>query len=279
MRLPNLILPVLFLVLSSKARSQSQQKCCDNSQCSQKATVYAVKITGLVNYLGNFNEVNAAANEAKLNELKANYPQVYRDFIQTANEIAEQFFDKPRYAGSLLCFTDALPTVNKSNVVAWINYFRDAIDKPKFPSTEFCGGLSKRFEIAQGAAAFLSKPKMSYLGSARAYLAYTFRKKDSCGGNFRVMLGPGYFLHNRNSYITLNSRIGVRLADLKANVFSLGNLNLFGGYNTNFDHFSYAEGGLEVELGPFGVNVSANYNTDNSKFGFLVGLVIGNKKF
>jgi len=164
--------------------------------------------------------------------------------------------------------------------MCWINFIRFHIlkVKPVFPSTEFCGGLKKRFEINQGATAFLSKPQMAYLGSARFYLVYTLFKKDSCGGRFRISAGPGFFLRSTKGYITLSSRVAYRITDLKADVFSLGNLNFFGGYNSDFSGFNYAEAGLEVELGPFGANVSVNENTNNGKWGFLVGVFFGNKK-
>lgn len=273
-----LILSIVFLLPGYAVWAQPQKTCCADTECQQKAIAYAVKISGLVNFLGSFNETDVAENETKLNNLQLNYKQVYYDLVKTVHEIADYFFDKPRFANSLVCFTDALPVINKSNVVAWINYFRSEVKNPRFPSTEFCGGWQKRFEIAQGATAFLSRNKMAYLGTVRGYLVYTFQQKDKCGGNFRLMAGPSLFLRNRNAYITLSTRLGMRLADLKASVFSFGNLNVFGGYNTNFDYFSYAEGGLEAELGPFGVNLSSNYNTHTSKFGFMVGIVFGNKK-
>jgi hypothetical protein len=279
MRIHSFLLLTLPLVISGWLNAQPAKKCCDDGTCQQRVIDYAVKITGLVNFLGAINEDNPSANEATLNALKASHESVYNDFLQTAKEIADYVFDKPKYANVVTCFTNALPTINKSNVIAWINYFRTVLKNPPFPSTEFCGGWKKRLEIAQGATAFLSKTKMAYLGTLRGYLIYTFSPKDKkCGGNFRLMAGPAFFLQSRNSYIALSTRLGVRLADLKANVFRYGNLNLFGGYNSNFAQFSYVEGGLEVELGPFGINLSTNYNTDNSKFGFLAGLVIANKK-
>jgi hypothetical protein len=178
------------------------------------------------------------------------------------------------------CLENALPPNNARNVMCWINYIRLNIlkVKPIFPSTEFCGGWKKRIEIGQGASAFMNKAQSAYLGAIRVYAIYTFQKKNVCGGKFRLMAGPALFIRGAHGYITFSSRAAFRLKDLKQSVFSLGNINLFGGYNTSFDGFNYAEGGLEVELGPIGVNVAANINTDNSKFGFLVGVFFANKK-
>jgi hypothetical protein len=273
------LLSGVLLIILHPLYAQSDKKCCDDSTCKQQTVEYVQRITGIVTFLGNCSD-DEAANEATLAAFRASKPDQYRDLIQMVKEINKNFLsDDPRYSDSG-CFSDALPATGALNVMRWVNHIRFHIlkVKPVFPSTEFCGGWKKRFELAQGATAFLDKTRMAYLGSFRGYLIYTFKQKNKCGGLVRLMAGPGFFLQSRNSYITLSSRVAVRLTDLKASVFSLGNLNAFGGYNYNFREFSYAEAGIEVELGPFGVNLSANYNTDNKKYGFLAGLVFGNKK-
>jgi hypothetical protein len=279
MKWRNLSLATLFLFSFYALCAQTGKTCCDNASCKQQTIEYVQRITGIVTFLGNCSD-DKEVNEATLASFSTSKPELYRDLILMVKEIHKNFLsDSPKYTDAG-CFSDALPATGALNVMRWINHIRFHIlkVKPVFPSTEFCGGWKKRFEINQGATAFLNKSKMAYFGSARAYLVYTFREKNKCGGTFRLMAGPGFFLQSRNSYITLSSRLAVRLTDLKASVFSLGNLNVFGGYNSNFQEFSYAEAGLEVELGPFGINLSGNYNTDNKKFGFLAGLVFGNKK-
>lgn len=260
--------------------SPAQKKCCDDANCSEKASEYAKRITGLVYYLGKCFEGDPVEtkhkNDSVLNKLKIEYRNVYDDFIRTTKIIAKEYIDKPQLEGSQVCFLNVLPKGTGSNVMAWINFIRDS--KPVFPSTEFCGGWKKRFEIGQGASDFLNKTNMSYLGSIKGFLVYTFNKKDACEGNFRLMAGPGYHLRSTNSYLTLSSRFSVRIIDLKASVFSLGNLNFFGGYNTNFNKFSYVESGLEIELGWLGFNLSGNYNTVSNNGGFLAGVVFANKK-
>jgi hypothetical protein len=254
-------------------------KCCDIQACKQKADEFAVRITGIVSFLGNCSD-DQEANETTLSNFKTSHPDLYQQLIVTVKELQTWFFaEQPKYSDPD-CFSNALPTINKANVMRWVNHVRFHIlkVKPVFPSTEFCGGWKKRFELAQGAAAFLNKTKMAYLGSLRGYLMYTIPGKDKCGGRLRLGAGPGFFLRSSNSYITLSSRLAVRLTDLRAEVFALGNLNLFGGYNTNFDGFNYAETGLEAELGPFGFNLSGNYNIENKKPGFLIGIIFGNKK-
>lgn len=268
-----------FLLSFSLAFGQSDKKCCPDESCRQQTIEYVQRITGIVTFLGNCSD-DKEVNETTLSTFKASKPELYHDLILMVKDINKNFLsDNPRYSDPG-CFRDALPASGSLNVLRWINHVRFHIlnVKPKFPSTEFCAGWKKRFELSQGATAFLNKTRMAYFGSFRGYLAYTFKGKEKCGGTFRLMAGPGFFLQSRNSYITLSSRLAVRLADLKANVFNLGNLNAFGGYNTNFQEFSYVEAGVEAELGPFGVNLSANYNTDNKKYGFLAGLVFGNKK-
>lgn len=268
-------LGIVQLLLLQVAWSQTDKNCCDKKDCREQTIEYATRITGLVNYLGSCSE-DSAANNTVLRNLSNTYPTIHNDFIRTAKEIADRYIDHPRFADSRTCFFNSLPPNQAANVLAWINYINPKT--PVFPSTEFCYGFSRRFEIGQGASAFLSKSYMEYLGSIRGFLVYTFKSKQECGGNFRLMTGPGYYLRSSDSYITLHSRAAVRIKDLKANVFNLGNINFFGGYITNFDHFNYAEAGLEVELGAFGLNLAANYDTNIKRAGFLIGLIIANKK-
>ena len=273
-----ILIPILFL-MPAMLIAQTGKKCCDIISCKEKAGEFAVRVAGIVTYLGNCSD-DQEANDSTLSNFRSSHPELYEDLILLVKELQGYFFaDQPKYSDPD-CFSNALPTINKSNVMRWVNHVRFHIlkIKPVFPSTEFCGGWKKRFELSQGAAAFLNKTRMAYLGSFRGYLMYTIPGKEKCGGRLRLGAGPGFFLRSSNSYITLSSRLAVRLIDLKAEVFSLGNLNLFGGYNTNFDGFNYAEAGLEAELGPFGFNLSANYNIDNKKPGFLIGIIFGNKK-
>ena len=278
-KLKNIYLPFVLLLTTVISYSQAEKKdCCENSVCGDKVKEYAVEITGLVSFLGNCSDTEA--NATTLERFRTQKPDTYNDLVRMVAILDEYLLsDNAKFEGTE-CLANALPTGNRSNVMCWINHIRFQVlkVKPVFPSTEFCGGWKKRIEINQGATAFLDKSNMAYLASARVYIIYTFYKKNECGGKFRIMAGPAFFLRNANGYATLSSRLAYRLTDLKANVFSLGNLNLFGGYNTNFDGFNYAEAGIEAELGPFGVNLAANANTDNGKWGFLLGVFFANKK-
>lgn len=274
-----LLLVFFLFLLPGILYGQTGKKCCDVNSCREKAEEFAVRMAGIATFLGNCSD-DQDANEVTLSNFRSSHPDLYQQLIITVKELQQYFFaEQPEYSDPD-CFSNALPTINKSNVLRWVNHVRFHIlkVKPVFPSTEFCGGWKKRFELGQGAAAFLNKTKMAYLGSLRGYLIYTIPGKEKCGGRLRIAAGPAFFLRSSNSYITLSSRLAVRLTDLRADVFSLGNLNLFGGYNTNFDGFNYAEAGLEAELGPFGFNLSGNYNIDNNKPGFLIGIIFGNKK-
>lgn len=282
--LGKIFLLIALLVTNGLLYAQPEKKkCCESPVCKEKAVEYAKVISGLVAYLGNCSistEEDLRADSIILAKLQEEKPEVYNDLIRMVKLLDDYLYtDIPRFRGTD-CFENELPQSMRRNVLCWINYIRFNVLKKVvvFPSTEFCGGWKKRFEINQGASAFLSKTDMSYLGSARFYFIYTFFKKNKCGGKFRMSAGPAYFLRSRNSYLTLSSRLAYNIKDLKANVFSLGNLNLFGGYNTNFNRFNYAELGLEVELGPFGVNLASNMNTENGKMGFMVGVFFGNKK-
>jgi hypothetical protein len=273
-----LMIACLASACLSYGQTRTKTPCCGNGNCEEKVVEYAKVISGLANFLGNCNN-NDAADSLALEELRHKDGNTYNELIRMVRILDDYIFnDKARFEG-FDCFANALPPGNGRNVMCWINFIRFHIlkVKPIFPSTEFCGGWKKRFEIGQGATAFL-KLQSAYLGSVRAYLIYTFFKKDQCGGKFRIMAGPAFFLRSTRGHITLSSRLAYKLTDLKANVFSLGNLNLFAGYNSNFNRFNYAEGGLEIELGPFGVNLGPNVNTNNGKWGFMVGVFFANKK-
>ena len=270
-----LVLPAILFLTDTTA-----QNCCDTPPCKQRATELANKISDLSTFLGKFTPFGSPGypkkNDSTLSEYKRFFPALFNEFQKTIKEISAEFIDDQSGQNKQLCFLDQMPVATGDNTMAWVNYIRDV--KPVFPSTEFCAGLKKRFEISQGAASFLSKQHMAYLGGVRGYLIYQFAKKDDCGGRFRLMVGPGFFLRSSTSYLTLNSRLGIRIGDIAKEPFHAGNFNFFAGYNTSFGHFSYVETGLEVELGWLGFNIAANYDTYRYRWGFLTGLVLANSK-
>jgi hypothetical protein len=269
-------LGILFL-----CKVNAQTNCCDDVACKQRAKELADKITGLAVSLGKFTPFGSPGypqkNDSILLEFKTQFPDRYNEFTKAIKDISAEFIDDQGGQNKQLCFLDQLPINTADNTMAWVNYIRDV--KPVFPSTEFCKGFKKRFELSQGASAFLSKQSMAYLGALRFYLIYTFSEKDKCGGRFRLMTGPGFFLRDAKAHLTLSSRLGVRIGDLKGGVFSIGNFNFFGGFNSNFNQFNYAESGFEAELGWLGLNLSAVYDTYGHKWGFLAGIVLANTKF
>jgi hypothetical protein len=222
---------------------------------------------------------------------------LFEDLWNTSKAIVG-FLNDPKFCSSTICFGNSLPPdlAEKDNILCWIDFINDSITRVEFPSTEFCAGWKKRLEIAQGVSSFLSKKDMAYFASIRGYLIYTpfsgkeyttcegIRRRDSCGGIVRFMAGPAYYLRNRTSYLALSSRIAFRIPggdimlNSKKGLFPAGNINLYGEYNTNFHHFNYAGLGVEVELGPFGINFTGNYNLENGRPGFLMGLIFANKK-
>ena len=255
----------------------NSQKCCLDPVCKQKAKEYAERVTSLVILLGKCTPESTpnsrTINQSVIDEFSRVYPERYNEFKNLVKAISVQFIDAQGNDERQICFHDQLPIETGDNTMAWINFIRDV--KPVFPSTEFCRGFKKRIEISQGAA-FVNKTTTAYLASARFFVVYTLPAKEKCGGKVRLMLGPGYFIHSRTSYITLSSRIGYRIGDIKPNIFSLGNFNLFGGYSTAFGDFNYAEAGLEVELGWLGFNLS--YQKSYDDWGLLAGIILFNSK-
>lgn len=281
-----IFLSIILLITTCLLHGQqNKEKCCENESCRVKAQTLAVRITGIVGFLGKCADGDKAANLLTLERLKTNNKSVYDDFWGTTKAIIFLINDD-RFRNDA-CFENSLPAdlAEKSNIMCWIGFVNDSITKPSFPSAEFCKGWKKRFEIAQGASSFLNKKDMAYLGTIRGYLIYTFRKNnlDECGGGVRLMAGPAFYLRDRVSYVALSSRVAFRMKDIKADpkhdLFPLGNLNLFGEYTTSFGQFNYAGLGIEIELGPFGVNLTVNHNLENGKQGFLVGVVFSNRKF
>lgn len=255
------------------------QKCCLDPVCKQKAKEYAERVTSLVILLGKCTPESTpnsrTINQSVIDEFSRLYPERYNEFKSLVKAISVEFIDAQGNEERPTCFLDQLPIETGDNTMAWINFIRDV--KPFFPSTEFCRGFKKRIEISQGAT-FQSKKTTAYLGAARFFVVYTFPAKEKCGGRVRLMAGPGYFRNSATSYITLSSRIGVRIGDIKPDIFSLGNFNFFGGYNTAFGDFNYAEAGLEVELGWLGFNLLSVYQTSDKDWGFLAGIILFNTK-
>ena len=293
MQIRPLLSTILFLlcgISSTDLIAQDRPDCCSSANCRDQAAGLAARIAGITVYLGQCDDPNDTTAQGpfrELNLLKATRPAAYEDLLRAVREADRLFFGDNRQYGDSPCFTDALPPDPfRSITLCWINFIRFNVlgITPRFPSTEFCRGWSRRWELNQGASSFLSKSSMRYLASLRAYISYTFKKYDSskvkqCGGRFRISAGPGLTLHQTDWYLLLHTRAAIRITDLQANVFRFGNLNAFAGYNSNFRHFQFAELGLEAEIGPIGFNLSANLNTQNGKAGFGVGILFANKKF
>jgi hypothetical protein len=266
------ILLLCCMILIFQNTFSQEKKCCDIPSCKLRSEELAARITGLAKFIKSKGE-DKAANAQVLDSLKAANPTLFNDFIHTMKDIVTYINDHEQD----LCFADRLPEDVSDNIFNWIIYFNDKEHPTKFPSTEFCSGLKKRFEVSQGAMNAL-RNDMAYLGSIRGYIVYTFGKKDQCGNKLRLMTGPAFFLQNKVVYSTLSSRISFRLKDIAPVPFSLGNFNLFGEYTTSFRHFEYAAIGAEVELGPLGFNLAINQNLKSHHQGFLVSIVFGNKK-
>lgn len=286
MKTKALLLLLLSPLFYGNAFSQDSLRtnCCDVPACREKMEAYAVRISGIALFIGEYKRNDNEANERYLDSLKkANLP-LYNNFIQTMNEIldfqdkSEDNLDRGR------CFMQKLPSDVKVNVLGWKSFFGLKRHPTIFPSTEFCHGWRRRIEINQGGTNIFTK-KATYLGSIHAFLMYNFavkdkktKKKKDCGGKIRLMAGPAGYVRGNTSYLTLSSRFAYRIKDIGKAPFSLGNLNAFGGYVTSFSGFNYATAGLEAELGPFALNLAANLDTRKTYWGFDVGLVLFNNK-
>lgn len=248
--------------------AQRDQPCCENAVCKATAENFAVRMTGLVGYLPKFSS-DPDLNKTALDSLKNANPAVYNEFMKLAKETHTYFFGPRAKFRKDGCFSEALPTANKSNVVFWVGYVGNLGTTPPFPSAEFCTSLKLRIEIGQGATD-ISKNYIGYLGSMRGYLVYTPGKKDECGNRFRILAGPAIFFRSSTAYAALSTRVAIRMKDIRPAVFPLGNLNIFGEYSTSFGNLSYGAIGVEVELGPFGFNLSGANNMKTGKKGFSV---------
>ena len=253
----------------------AQNNCCDDAACRVKSQDLAAQIIPLIHFVGETNTDDASVNDSLLRKAFQKDQIRYNSFKSLIYEIL-RFTDDSSHDH---CFKTFLTSEQYITINHWLVYFNDLKNPVSFPSPEFCQGFRTRIEINQGAANFL-KNDMAFLGSVRGLVSYTFGKKESCGNRVRLLAGPAYFLQNKIGYATLNTRLAYRLKDIMVKnppVF-LGNWNLFADYATSFHHFNYAGVGAEAQLGPFGVNVLANYNLDSKHLGFLFGIFLSNKK-
>ena len=256
----------------------TEKKCCDIPECKAKSESFAVKLIGMAAFLPPCSD-DKDINKRTLDSLQKANQRLYSGFIETMNDLVDfrnSIGNKDR------CFSSILPDAYRDNILNWIIYFNDIKNPVKFPSTEFCRGWKKRFEISQGAANIFTNAA-TYLGSLHGFIAYTFKpskqnEKESCGGKFRLMAGPSLYMRGNTSYITANARTVFWLKDIGKQTFHVGNINAFGEYFTNFSRFNYAGAGIEIELGPFALNLEGNINTRDGKLGFLTGVVFSNKK-
>jgi len=252
-----------------------QKKCCDSLACKARAEGLAQKITFLVAIVGKCSvdpdpAIKKRENGELLIVLKGENNALYTEFIKTVNDVKTFINDVHQDE----CFMNALPEGQYVNIYNWLAYFDDPV---KFSSAEFCSGFKRRVEINQGAANIFTSCATN-LGSLRGYVGYTFGKKNNCGGKLRLMAGPAFFLRGNTSYFAFSSKLGVRISDVDPKNFPLGNINLFGEFTSNFNHFQYAALGAEVELGPIGLNFAINQDIYSNRQGFLIGFIFANRK-
>lgn len=262
---------VFLLFLSSETFSQN---CCDIPACRDRTQQLMNRILPLMQSVGTATD-SAARNKAILQAANQRNPGLVRNFTSVMYETLV-FLQQD---GQDRCFRTLMPPDQMENLNRWLIYFNDIKNPVTFPSPEFCTGFRTRLELSQGASDFM-RDEMAYLGSIRGLLMYTFGKKNSCGNRFRLLAGPAFFLRNETPYISFNGRLAYRIKDImvKNPPIFLGNFNLFAEYLSNFDRFNYAALGFEANLGRFGVNLAVNHNFDTDHQGFLVGLVLMNKK-
>lgn len=259
-----------FLQYNSIAQTNSAP-CCETPACRQKVDDLVKRIVKVIGYIEPFNKATA---KQSLDKLHANDPVKYMDLLHTVNEVNRYIRNVPQDE----CFLNAIPEDVHAKVFAWLGYFDDQTNPPDFGSAEFCSGLGRRIELSQGSAGFLSG-QMSWLGGLHGYLVYTPGKKKECGNKWRIMGGPAYFLKNRFSFVAVSTRLAYRIKDLGIPPFSLGNLNVFGGLDSNLDNFNFLTIGAEAEVGPIAFNIGLNHDLYIGKPGFSIGVVVANKLF
>ncbi|HVI48462.1 MAG TPA: hypothetical protein VM802_26570 [Chitinophaga sp.] len=270
---PYLILP-LFLLLHFSLHAQV--KCCDDVACRQRAISLAASMNYYSKKVGPCQRQDSA-NQRILDKLKADDPNLYTAFTVTARQAATFIEDSL----TSTCFSDALDDAEANNVFKWLLYInRERINNPQFPSSEFCGGFGRRFELSQGAANIFSN-EVAYLGIVRGYITYTFAPGNTCGGHFRILMGPAFILRNNTIYSTLSTRVAYRIKDITPRKLpvGVGNLSVFAEYNTSFVHYNQVAIGAELQLGPFGINVAVNNELKSAKPGFAVGVVLFHQSF
>ncbi|NSL87690.1 hypothetical protein ECE50_012655 [Chitinophaga sp. Mgbs1] len=272
-----LMIPLLLLSFGLAAQSPAvAPRCCDVPECKTRIEALAAQMLKVVKLLGPCND-DPTINQDALAQLQVKFPAEYNEFEPVVREILD--IKSGRQYRNDLCFSNALPEEHRINVLSWLSYMQKQLNGPAvFPSSEFCGGWRMRFELGQGAGSIFRKD-MGYIGSVRGYLAYTFARERGCDGRLRLLAGPSVFWQNNVAYMQLSTRAAYRVKNLTPKKLPayFGNINVFGEYTTTFGAFHYAAAGGEVELGPFGVNLSVLHDFRSNHQGFLLGFVLFNK--
>ena len=265
---PFLLVIVLFgtITFLNAQIPDNRKKCCEDETCKTKAKDYATQLANLVTILPEATG-DSKADQKALDSVKRVNSSGYKSFMKVALAAHYYFYSVESKFRRDGCFADNV-SVNVSKWVAHVG-----TKAPKFKSAEFEAGLKIRVELGQGSTD-IRKNSIGHLGSFRTYLVYTFDKdpnrRDSfhLGNHIRLSVGPAIFSRSNIYYGALSSRIAVRVKDIKPMNFAIGNINLFGEYNTSFGNLSYGAIGAELELGFAGFNISVNDNLKTGRKGF-----------
>lgn len=239
--------------------------CCDSTICLNEAAGFAQRFIAITSSPV-FTLAPISEKEAKdsLNEIKKRDPEVYKSFEEEVRSYARWFGDNTR--SQSLCFNSQLIGAH-DNTMNWVMQTTSILNKSKDYSSEFCRGF--RFQLEGGSGVKdVGRKSESFFGTVSGLLSYTFAPYDPvaaadtiyhtpmCDGKFRIGLGLSGSYVDR-SYITQGLlRLEYRLFDLKALVFTVGNVKaiLQGAYGINRDYHAISAGvGLDLEI--IGINL------------------------
>lgn len=256
---------VLILYLPVQTLAQS---CCDQPQCREQAQAFVDQISPLIKTLGEDPDI-FEDRQIILDSLRIHEGRLFNRMVNGIKDLEKWFGtdgDKRNCFFDLLLVSD---TVTAAWQLDWIGHIVKRLDDSDFGSPEFCREWGLHLDLNQGVADPFGSSE-AYLLSTRALISYTLSPTDSCGGRFRLMLGPSLYYSKEKAHLFINPRVEIRLMDIGNNMTNVGNIKAIAQGNIG-DRFIGGLG-LGVELANFNLQILGEYHDTDHDYSIQVGI-------